>query len=84
MALNFENYSQKAYEFVKEVAKALSNAEDTEHAGRVIVPVFHAIRDVITPEESMHLIAQLPQNIADLWEVEEYEAKQQQASGEQP
>jgi uncharacterized protein (DUF2267 family) len=63
MILNFESHSQKANEFVKEVATELGNPEDTGHAGRVIRAVFHTIRDMITPEESMHLIAQLPMYI---------------------
>lgn len=60
MALNFEGHSQKANEFVKEVATELGTAEDTGHAGRVIRSVFHAVREMITPDESMHLISQLP------------------------
>ena len=60
MVLNFESHSQKANEFVKEVANELGNPEDTGHAGRVLRSVFHATRDMITPEESMHLISQLP------------------------
>lgn len=63
MILNFESYSQKAHEFVKEVATELGNPEDIGHAGRVIKVVFHSIRDTISPEESMHLIAQLPMYI---------------------
>lgn len=63
MILNFESHSQKAHEFVKEVATELGNPEDTGHAGRVIRAVFHTIRDMVTPEESMHLIAQLPMYI---------------------
>jgi uncharacterized protein (DUF2267 family) len=73
MILNFESYSQKATEFVREIATELGNPEDTEHAGRVIQAVFHSIRDIITPEESLHLISQLPMYIkavyVDKWKI---------------
>lgn len=73
MALNLESYSQKGYEFIKEVAIALGNTDDTGHASRVLVAVLHALRDMITPEESLHFIAQLPLYIkgvyVDQWKI---------------
>jgi uncharacterized protein (DUF2267 family) len=160
MALNFESYSQKAYEFLREVARELQTPEDLAYADRLVTAVLSVLRDTITPEESLNFIAslpmylkavyvngwklswqpkrieareaffeelrekyprtssrplgtyqlarkdvkavlrvlrkyvaegevqdikaQLPQNIADLWEVEEYETNQQQARGGQP
>lgn len=73
MILNFDSYTQKAQEFVKEVATELGNPEDTGHAGRVLTAVFHSVREMITPEESMHLIAQLPMYIkavyVDNWKI---------------
>lgn len=58
--MNFEQYAPEANRFVKEVAKALGNENDTDHAYRVTKSVFHAIREILSPEESMHLVAQLP------------------------
>lgn len=58
--LNLDTYSQKANQFLNETAEELGNPEDRGHAERVTLAVFHALRDVITPEESMHLISQLP------------------------
>lgn len=58
--LHLEAYSQKANQFVNEVAQELGIPQDREHAERVILAVFHTLRDIITPEESMHLMAQLP------------------------
>lgn len=58
--LNLETYSQKANQFLNETAQELGNPEDRGHAERVTMAVFHTLRDVITPEESMHLISQLP------------------------
>lgn len=60
MALKFEEYAQKGNEFVNKVAAELGNPEDRDHAARVIKSVLHTLREVITPEESMHLISQLP------------------------
>lgn len=60
MSLNFAEYSQKGNEFIKEVAQELGTPQDTNHAGRVLTAVLHGIRDTITPEESLHLISQLP------------------------
>lgn len=60
MSVNFAEYNQKGHEFVKEVAQELKTPEDINHAGRVLTAVLHAIRDTITPEESLHLISQLP------------------------
>lgn len=75
MALNFEEYSQKGNEFVNKVAAELGNPEDKEHAGRVIKSVLHSLREVITPEESMHLISQLPMYLkavyVDGWKLSE-------------
>lgn len=79
MILNFESHSQKSHEFVKEVATELGNPEDVGHAGRVIRSVFHTIREMITPEESMHLIAQLPMYIkavyVDTWKISDQQGK---------
>lgn len=48
------------YEFLKDVANELNNGGDTNHAYRVLRTVFHALREILTIEESMHMIAQLP------------------------
>jgi uncharacterized protein (DUF2267 family) len=60
MALNFQKYVDEGNRFINRLAEALGNASDKDHASRVSVAVLHAIRDRIKPEESMHLIAQLP------------------------
>lgn len=58
--LNLDTYTQKANQFLNETAEELGNPEDRGHAERVTMAVFHTLRDVLTPEESMHLISQLP------------------------
>lgn len=58
--MKFDQYAQEANEFVKELARELGNANDTDHADRVMRAVFHTLRDIITPDESLDLISQLP------------------------
>lgn len=57
--MKFEQYVQEANKFVSEVALELG-IPDTDQAYRVMTAVLHTIRDIITPEESLHLISQLP------------------------
>jgi uncharacterized protein (DUF2267 family) len=75
MALNFEVYTQKGNEFINKVAAELGNPEDKDHAARVIQSVLHSMRNIITPEESMHLISQLPMYLkavyVDGWKLSE-------------
>lgn len=56
----FKNYIQPAELFIKEVAEELGNKQDTNSSLRVTRAVFHTLRDMLTPEESLHLVAQLP------------------------
>ena len=56
----FEKYENEAREFVKEVANELNNPNDHKTAIRIMKSVMHAIRDILTIEESLHLISQLP------------------------
>lgn len=56
----FNNYIQPAEHFIKEAAEELGNKRDTNGALRVTKAVFHTLRDMLSPEESLHLVAQLP------------------------
>ena len=58
--MNFERYAPDANMFLKEVAQELGNAQDTEQAYRIMKSVFHTVREILSPEESLHMIAQLP------------------------
>src|SRR5688572_8926471 len=58
--MNFEQYASDANKLLQEVAQELGNPDDLNHAYRVLRSVFHTLREVLTPEESLHLIAQLP------------------------
>ncbi len=60
--MKFEVYAEEANKFINEVARELGN-NDREQAQRVTTAVLHALREVLTPEESLHLISQLPMMI---------------------
>lgn len=60
MALNFQEYTKKGMIFLKEVAMELGTPNDLPHASRITNSVFHTLREVLTPDESFHLISQLP------------------------
>jgi uncharacterized protein (DUF2267 family) len=60
MNTHFENYLHEGNLFLKKVATELGAPEDYDHAFRVLNGVFSAIRDRIMPQESLHLISELP------------------------
>ncbi|SNR69828.1 Uncharacterized conserved protein, DUF2267 family [Lutibacter agarilyticus] len=59
MALNFNQYAADANTFMKEYAEKL-NIEDKNKAGRMLSAILHGLREVISTEESLQFIAQLP------------------------
>jgi uncharacterized protein (DUF2267 family) len=59
MALNFNQFASEANLFLKAYTKKL-NLEVTEQAGRILSSILHGLRDVISIEESLNLIAQFP------------------------
>lgn len=58
--MQFDQFAQDGNKFMREVAAELDNGNDTDQAYRVTTVVLHALRDLITTEESVHLLAQLP------------------------
>jgi uncharacterized protein (DUF2267 family) len=58
--MKYEQYAQDAQKFVKEVASELGDADNINQANRIMTSVLHTLRDLLTPEESLHFIAQLP------------------------
>jgi len=59
MALNFNQFAVEANSFMKEYAEKL-NITDKDKAGRILSSVLHGLREVISTEESLQLIAQFP------------------------
>ncbi len=63
----FHKFAQKGSAFIKEVATELGYPDDLSRAVRVTKAVLHALRDRISPAESVQLIAQLPLYIKALY-----------------
>ncbi len=60
MALDFNKYAKEGNTFLKEYAREMNLGKDTEKAGRIFSAIMHALRDIITPQESLQLLAQMP------------------------
>jgi uncharacterized protein (DUF2267 family) len=60
MSLNFNQYAVEGNTFLNEYAQELDLANDTERAGRVLSSILHGLRSIISVEESLQFIAQLP------------------------
>ena len=60
MALNIHKFAAEANTFMKEYTKEMNLDNDTEKAGRILSSILHALRDLISTEESLQLIAQFP------------------------
>ncbi|TYP98946.1 uncharacterized protein (DUF2267 family) [Tenacibaculum adriaticum] len=60
MALNFNRFAAEANSFMKEYTKELNLGDDTEKAGRILSSILHGLREIISTEESLQLIAQFP------------------------
>lgn len=67
MALNFQEYNQKGLQFLKEVADEMKMPEDLEYTDRFVTSTLEVLREMITPEESLHLISQLPMYLKGLY-----------------
>ena len=60
MALNFNQFAVEANTFMKEYTAGLSLDGDREKAGRILSSVLHGLREIISVDESLQLIAQFP------------------------
>ena len=60
MALNFNHFASEANAFIKKYAKELNLETDTDKAGRILSSILHGLREIISTEESLQLLAQLP------------------------
>ncbi|WP_378182794.1 DUF2267 domain-containing protein [Aquimarina sp. SS2-1] len=60
MALNFNQFAVEANTFLKEYAKEMDLIDDPDRAGRILSAVLHGLREMISIEESIQLMAQLP------------------------
>ena len=60
MSLNFNQFAAEANAFLKNYTKEMDLGNDKEKAGRILSSILHALRDVISTQESLQLIAQFP------------------------
>jgi uncharacterized protein (DUF2267 family) len=60
MALDFHKYAEEGTTFVKELARELKCPDDYDRAARVLRAVLHTLRDMITTDESLQFVSQLP------------------------
>jgi uncharacterized protein (DUF2267 family) len=56
----FDNHCQEATLFIKNIAVQLGTPDDTDHAVRVLTCIFRALRRKLIPDESLHIVSQLP------------------------
>ncbi len=60
MALNFNQYATEANTFLKEYAEEMNLKDNPDKAGRILSAILHGLREIISVEESLQLVAQLP------------------------
>jgi uncharacterized protein (DUF2267 family) len=65
--MKYEQYAQEARKFIKDVALELGEADNLDQADRIMTSVLHTLRDLLMPEESLHLISQLPMLIKAIY-----------------
>lgn len=59
MALNFDKFATEGNAYLNDLATQLK-VSNKEKAGRMLKAVLHAVRNHLSPEESIQLIAQFP------------------------
>lgn len=60
MALNFNQYAAEGNTFMKAYAEELGLTKNPDKAGRILTTILHGLREMISTEESLQFIAQLP------------------------
>ena len=60
MSLNFNHFASEANSFLKEYTKELNLNNDTDSAGRILTSILHGLREIISTQESLQLMAQFP------------------------
>ncbi len=60
MALNFNQFAVEANTFLKNYTKELNLDGDVDKAGRILSSILHGLREIISMEESLQLMAQFP------------------------
>ena len=67
MGIDFEKYTMKGNEFLNILAKKLGDEPNRDRAARILRSVFAMLRNHISVEESIQLLAQLPVAIKGIY-----------------
>lgn len=65
--MNFEKHAAKGNEFLNRLAWHLNEPQNKDRAGRILRSVLRALRNRLTLEESIQLMAQLPMVVKGLY-----------------
>jgi uncharacterized protein (DUF2267 family) len=65
--MNFEKHAAKGNEFLNRLAWHLNDPQNKDRAGRILRSVLRALRNRLTLEESIQLMAQLPMVVKGLY-----------------
>jgi len=60
MSLNFNHFAAEATSFLNEYTRELNLKNDTDKAGRILTSILHGLREIISIQESLQLMAQFP------------------------
>lgn len=67
MGIDFEKYTMKGNEFLNILAQKLGDEKNRDRAARILRSVFAMLRNHITVEESIQLLAQMPVAIKGIY-----------------
>ena len=67
MSLNFNQFAAEANTFLKGYTKELCLDNDIDKAGRILSSILHGLREIISMEESLQLMAQFPMFLKALY-----------------
>jgi uncharacterized protein (DUF2267 family) len=65
--MKYQQFAHETQKFVSEIASELGEPENMEQADRIMTSVLHTLRQLLSPEESLHLISQLPMLIKGIY-----------------
>lgn len=60
MAFNFNQFAAEGNKFLEEYTQEMNLGDETKKGGRILAAILYALRDIISTEESLQFIAQLP------------------------
>lgn len=76
MALNFDKFAQEGNAFINELAEKLNQTENKGQVSILLRAVLHVLRERITIQQSLNLMAQLPMFLKGIY-VEQWKYREQ-------